>query len=51
MEQLRLEAQYTLRGDGVIAQAVRQYDNPQPRDEDLAWARSLYTDSLGVGSP
>lgn len=51
MEQLRLEAQYTLRGDGVIAQAVRQYDNPQPRDEDLAWARSLYTESLGVATP
>lgn len=50
MEQLRLEAQYTLRGDGVIAQAVRQYDNPQPRDEDLQWARTLYADSLGVST-
>ena len=48
VEQLRLEAQFRLRGDGILMQAVRQYDNPQPRDEDLLWARALYADSLGV---
>lgn len=47
-EQLRIEATYRLRGDGVIAQAVRQYDNPQPRDEDLQWGRQLYAENLGV---
>jgi NADH dehydrogenase FAD-containing subunit len=50
-EQLILEAQYRLRGDGVIIQTVRQHDNPQPRDEDLQWARTLYVNSLGVATP
>jgi NADPH-dependent 2,4-dienoyl-CoA reductase/sulfur reductase-like enzyme len=48
-EQLRLDAQHRLRGDGVIAQSVRQWDNPQPRGEDLAWARALLAQRLGVG--
>jgi hypothetical protein len=47
-EQLIIEANYRHRGDGLITQAVRQHDNPQPRDEDLQWARGLYADSLGV---
>ena len=47
-EQLRIEASYRLRGDGVMAQAVRQIDNPQPRGEDLQWGRTLYAESLGV---
>lgn len=47
-EQLRMEAQYRLRGDGVIAQALTQHDNPQPRDEDLIWAQALYTEALGA---
>ncbi len=47
-EQLRIETAYRLRGDGVIAQAVSQRDNPQPRDEDLQWARGLYVDALGA---
>jgi NADPH-dependent 2,4-dienoyl-CoA reductase/sulfur reductase-like enzyme len=47
-EQLRIEATYRLRGDGVIAQAVRQFDNPQPRDEDLKWGQTLYAEQLGV---
>lgn len=48
MEQMRMDAQYRLRGDGVIAQAVSQHDNPQPRDEDLQWGLGLYADALGV---
>jgi NADPH-dependent 2,4-dienoyl-CoA reductase/sulfur reductase-like enzyme len=47
-EQLRIETRYRLRGDGLIVQTVQQFDNPQPRDEDLHWGRTLYTDSLGV---
>ena len=50
-EQLILEAEYRLRGDGVIIQTVRQHDNPQPRDEDLQWARTLYVNSLGAATP
>jgi NADPH-dependent 2,4-dienoyl-CoA reductase/sulfur reductase-like enzyme len=47
-EHLIMDAQYRQRGDGLIVQTVRQQDNPQPRDEDLQWAKMLYADSLGV---
>jgi hypothetical protein len=47
-EQLVIETNYRRRGDGVIAQTVRQIDNPQPRDEDLAWARRVMRERLGV---
>ncbi|MBI5791532.1 MAG: FAD-dependent oxidoreductase [Rhodocyclales bacterium] len=46
MEAMRIEAQYRLRGDGLITQAVRQHEDPQPRGEDLAWAKGLYGDML-----
>ncbi|MFO1327312.1 MAG: FAD-dependent oxidoreductase [Rubrivivax sp.] len=48
-EQLVLEAQFRRRGDGVVTQALRQTDNPQPRGEDLAWARELLATRLGLG--
>ncbi len=48
-EQLQLDTQYRRRGDGLIVQSVRQIDNPQPRDEDLAWARALLAQRLGIG--
>ena len=47
-EQLRIETTYRLRGDGVIAQAMNQHDNPQPRDEDLQWGLGLYAQALGA---
>ena len=47
-EQLIIDVQYRQRGDGLITQAVRQHNNPQPRDEDLQWARTLLADNLGV---
>jgi len=47
-EQLRIETQYRLRGDGLLTQAVSQHDNPQPRGEDLQWGLGLYADALGV---
>ena len=47
VEQLRIETQYRLRGDGLITQAVSQHDNPQPRGEDLQWGLGLYADALG----
>lgn len=48
-EQLRIETNYRLRGDGVPMQILRQVDNPQPRDEDLTWARELLARRLGIG--
>lgn len=50
-EQMQLEAQYRLRGDGLIVQTPRQIDNPQPRDEDLQWARALMAGQLGAAAP
>lgn len=47
MESVRIDGQYRLRGDGVIAQTVRQHNDPQPRGEDEAWAKSMYADFLG----
>ena len=47
-EQLRIEAHYRLRSDGLITQALAQFDNPQPRDEDGLWARALYGQALGA---
>ncbi|MFO1220638.1 MAG: FAD-dependent oxidoreductase [Burkholderiaceae bacterium] len=49
-EQLMLDASFRRRGDGVIVQSVRQIDNPQPRDEDLAWARGLLRERLGIAA-
>ena len=48
MGAMRIEAEYSQRGDGVIRQKVRQHYDPQPRGEDLDWARALYADFLGV---
>lgn len=45
-EAVRLEADYRLRADGVIMQAVRQHNEPQPRGEADAWARSMYAEFL-----
>jgi NADH dehydrogenase FAD-containing subunit len=47
-EQLVLDASFRRRGDGLIVQSVRQTDNPQPRDEDLQWARTLMAERLGI---
>ena len=46
MESIRIDAQYHLRGDGAIAQTVRQHHDPQPRGEDAEWAKSMYSDFL-----
>jgi NADPH-dependent 2,4-dienoyl-CoA reductase/sulfur reductase-like enzyme len=46
MESVHIEASYHLRGDGVIAQTVRQRYDPQPRGEDAVWARAMYADFL-----
>lgn len=46
MEMMRIDAQYRRRGDGLITQTVRQHEDPQPRGEDVAWARGLHTEML-----
>ncbi|MDP3511635.1 MAG: FAD-dependent oxidoreductase [Sulfuritalea sp.] len=46
MEMLRIDASYRLRGDGLIAQTVRQHEDPQPRGEDAQWAQGLYREML-----
>ncbi|MCX7148442.1 MAG: FAD-dependent oxidoreductase [Rhodocyclales bacterium] len=48
MEMMRIDAHYRLRGDGLITQAVRQHEDPQPRGEDVEWARGLYKEMLGL---
>lgn len=46
LESIRIDAQYRLRGDGLIAQTVRQHFDPQPRGEDAEWAKSLFAEFL-----
>lgn len=47
MESVRIDAHYRLRGDQVIAQTIRQVNDPQPRGEDAAWAKSMHADMFG----
>lgn len=44
----RTEASYRVRGDGVIEQKLRQTSDPNPRGEDLAWARAKFAELLAV---
>lgn len=46
METMRIENHYRLRGDGLIVQTVRQHEDPQPRGEDVQWARELHEEML-----
>jgi NADPH-dependent 2,4-dienoyl-CoA reductase/sulfur reductase-like enzyme len=46
LEAMRLDTRYRLRGDGVIAQTVQQSLDPNPRGEDLAWAKSMFAELL-----
>jgi NADPH-dependent 2,4-dienoyl-CoA reductase/sulfur reductase-like enzyme len=45
-EMMRIDARYRLRGDGLITQAVRQHEDPQPRGEDRQWAQGLSKEML-----
>jgi hypothetical protein len=45
-EMMRIDAQYRVRGDGLITQAVRQHEDPQPRGEEVAWAKGLLAEML-----
>lgn len=46
MEMLRLDAQYRLRGDGLVTQTIKQHYDPNPRGEDGEWLQAMYHDFL-----
>lgn len=46
MTLVRIDASYRIRGDGLIDQKVRQTTDPNPRDEDLAWATAAFSEFL-----
>jgi hypothetical protein len=48
---MRIEAGYRRRGDGLIAQTVRQVEERQPRDEDLVWMRRMIMEMDLGGQP
>lgn len=43
---LRIDAAYRLRGDGALVQQTQIRRDPQPRDEDLAWAQGMFREFL-----
>jgi NADPH-dependent 2,4-dienoyl-CoA reductase/sulfur reductase-like enzyme len=46
LSMVRIDASYRIRGDGLIDQKVRQIHDPNPRDEDLAWATAAFSEFL-----
>lgn len=46
-ENIRIEANYRQRGDGLVMQTIRQQRDPQPRGEEQAWAQGLLTELFG----
>ncbi|BAN34013.1 NAD(FAD)-dependent dehydrogenase [Sulfuricella denitrificans skB26] len=46
MEVIRIDSRYKFRGDGLIAQTVKQFHDPNPRGEDLQWAQSMFAEFL-----
>lgn len=48
MEMVRIETRYRFRGDGLIMQTVQQHYDAQPRDEDVAWAKGMFSALLAA---
>lgn len=48
LERFEMDVQYRLRGDGVIAQNLKQTYDPQPRDEDVSWAKEQFKALFGA---
>lgn len=48
-ELTRIDTSYRLRGDGVIVQTTRQHYDPNPRGEDVAWAKGMFGEMFGPG--
>jgi NADH dehydrogenase FAD-containing subunit len=46
-EMMRIDSQFKLRADGVIAQSVKQTFDPNPMDEDIQWAKGMFAEFLG----
>lgn len=46
-ESMRLDTQYRLRGDGLIVQTARQNVDPNPRGEDVDWAKGVFAELFG----
>jgi NADPH-dependent 2,4-dienoyl-CoA reductase/sulfur reductase-like enzyme len=45
-ESMRLDTQYRLRGDGLIVQTAKQQYDPNPRGEDVDWAKKMFGELL-----
>lgn len=43
---IRIDSRYRVRGDGLIEQSTQQFPDPNPRDEDLAWAAGMFEEFL-----
>jgi len=43
---IRIDSRYRVRGDGLIEQHTQQFSDPNPRDEDLAWAAGMFEEFL-----
>lgn len=50
-ENIRIDASYRQRGDGLIVQSVKQSRDPQPRGEDESWAETLFAEMFGALPP
>jgi len=46
-EFMRLDTQYRLRGDGLIVQTAKQSFDPNPRGEDVDWAKGMFGELFG----
>ena len=46
-EFMRLDTQYRLRGDGLIVQTAKQGFDPNPRGEDVDWAKGMFAELFG----
>ncbi len=45
---VRIDSGYRFRGDGLIQQTVKQVADPNPRNEDVDWAKAMFADFLGA---
>lgn len=43
---VRLDSSYKIRGDGLIAQTVKQTHDPNPRGGDIQWAKGMFGEFL-----
>ncbi len=48
-EVTRIDNQYRLRGDGLVVQSTKQHYDPNPRGEDVAWAKGMFGEMFGPG--